>query len=420
MKLPVKDYMQNLAKLFKTALFAVLIGFFTGLLSVFFVYVVKKINMNSRIGEFYYFLPAFLFLSSFLIYHIEPSAMGSGTEKVISSIKENNGNINVKVIPVKILSTLITIIGGGSIGKVGPSAQIGAAFASSISRALNFTDDERRKFLICGISAGFSSILGAPISSALFAVEVLVLDRIFYELLFLSMISSITAFNVSSHFNIVSYNRFLVINTRGFSLDILHSLFFGLVSGLVGLSFILLLKLLDLAFSKMNIYTPLKAIIGGLVLVTMIRLTSVEYLGFGLETIRQNVLGLKTEPLGFVFKALATGLTLSSGGSGGLITPIFFIGSSVGNSYAQFFNLNISAMSSIGILTLLASTTNAPIASCILGLELFGKDFYNYAPIAIMTSFIIASQGSLYIHDSLSAKSSSSLPSSDFHLHDDN
>jgi len=152
-------------------------------------------------GGFPYYwllLPAALFASSLLTWYFARDARGHGTEKVIEAVHKRSGRIPLKVVPVKLLATIITLACGGSAGKEGPCAQIGAGLTSAISGLLRFNDRDRRKLVICGISAGFAAVFGTPIAGAIFGVEVLFVGAIMYEVLLPSFIAGITAYQVAS------------------------------------------------------------------------------------------------------------------------------------------------------------------------------------------------------------------------------
>src|SRR5664279_6459150 len=101
------------------------------------------------------FLPLALFFSALLV-KLAPDAQGHGTEKVIEAIHKHGGRIKAAVVPVKLVATLVTLCIGGSAGKEGPCAQIGAGIASALAGVLKLDEHDRRKLVICGISAGFA------------------------------------------------------------------------------------------------------------------------------------------------------------------------------------------------------------------------------------------------------------------------
>src|SRR4051812_14169369 len=120
-------------------------------------------------------------------------ARGHGTEAVIAAVHQRSGRVDWLVAPVKLSATVVTLAFGGSVGKEGPAAQIGAALTSLSADILRLRDDDRRRLVICGISAGFAAVFGTPVSGALFGIEVLYLGRIDYSVIFPAMIGGIVA-----------------------------------------------------------------------------------------------------------------------------------------------------------------------------------------------------------------------------------
>src|SRR5262245_3922128 len=131
-------------------------------------------------------LPAFVFLPLalpacvWLIRTFAADARGHGTEAVIAAVHERSGRVDWLVAPVKLSATVVTLAFGGSVGKEGPAAQIGAALTSLFADILRLRDEDRRRLVIYGISAGFAAVFGTPVSGALFGIEVLYLGRIDY------------------------------------------------------------------------------------------------------------------------------------------------------------------------------------------------------------------------------------------------
>ncbi len=136
--------------------------------------------------------------STALVKYLAPEAKGHGTEKVIEAVHKRSGKMDPHVVPVKLLATVITIATGGSAGKEGPCAQIGAGLASLLADLFRFDDSDRKKLVICGISAGFSTVFGTPIAGAIFGVEVLFVGSLMYEVLLPSFVAGIVGFQVSS------------------------------------------------------------------------------------------------------------------------------------------------------------------------------------------------------------------------------
>jgi H+/Cl- antiporter ClcA len=132
------------------------------LIGVVVTYFLKLLALGLAAGQshpyVFLLLPAALFLSSLMVKYLAPDAQGHGTEKIIEAIHKRGARIKPMVVPVKLAATLVTLCIGGSAGKEGPCAQIGAGIASVLAGLLKFGEHDRRKLVICGISAGFALV----------------------------------------------------------------------------------------------------------------------------------------------------------------------------------------------------------------------------------------------------------------------
>ena len=351
---------------------------------------------------YYFLLPFALMIAVFLVEKFAPSAEGHGTEKVIEAVHKHAGKMDFTVVPVKLFSTLLTIFAGGSVGKEGPSAQIGAATASLISTFLKFSSKDREKVVICGISAGFASVFGTPIAGAIFGVEILIVGALMYDVLLPSIVAGFAAFYAAKFFGIeYTYFDIAFYSTLDFNFFLLLKVVVaGLFFGLVADFFITVVHGTHRYIGSLRYHYLLKAFAGGLVLIALTLLVGEEYLGLGFSTI-QNALSSKSiefdsiPAYAFILKSLFTAVTLGSGGSGGVITHL--VGGDV-----PFF-------AALGFVSVLAGTTNAPIAAMILSVELFGMHVTHYAALAIIISFLMTGHRSVFPSQVLAMKKSEAL-----------
>ena len=360
--------------------------------------------------KYYFFLlPVGLFMSSLIVKYLAPEAEGHGTEKVIEAVHKRSGKINPFVVPVKLLATVITIASGGSAGKEGPCAQIGAGLSSIFSDIVRFGDKDRKKLVICGISAGFATVFGTPIAGAIFGVEVLFIGGLLYDVLLPSFVAGIVGYQVSSALGITYFYepmKFVPNFSSQFFIKVCMS---GLFFGICSLTLIETLKMLDRLSKKIKIWAPYKGLLGGTVLVILALLFSTQYLGLGLDTIKSALEGGSVFPGAFLLKMLFTSITLSFGGSGGIVTPIFFVGATSGNVFSQMFGFDTAVFSAIGMVSVLAGAANAPISASIMAVELFGPAVAPYAAVACVISFLMTGHRSVYPSQVLAVTKSSSI-----------
>lgn len=360
----------------------------------------------------YYFLllPLAMLASTLIVKYLAPEAEGHGTEKIIDAVHNRQAKINPMVVPVKLVATVITIALGGSAGKEGPCAQIGAGLASTLSQLLRFDASDRRKLVICGISAGFATVFGTPIAGAIFGVEVLFVGSILYDILYPCFVAGIVGYQVSTYLGIQYFSHPIAqvpdFSSSFFLMLCLSGIFFGLCSYLL----IEMLKIFEHLNKKIKISRPLKAIYAGCVLVVLvIILGSTDYLGLGLSTIDAAIAGEPISRIAFFMKMIFTSITLSFGGSGGIVTPIFFVGATSGSLFADLFSLDPSVFAAIGMVALLAGSANTPISASIMAAELFGPKIASYAALACIISYLITGHRGVYPSQVLAVTKSPSI-----------
>lgn len=386
------------------------VGVIVGMSTSLFISLLNAgISFTSQYKYYFLMLPGALFVSALLIKYLSPEAKGHGTEKVIEAVHKYAGRINPLTVPVKLIATVITLAAGGSAGKEGPAAQIGAGLASVFSGVFRFNSKDRRKLIICGISAGFASVFGTPIAGAFFGVEVLFIGSIFYDVIFPSFVAGIISHQVSSSMGVEYFYtpiKFVPKFTEGFFIEVLiGAIFFGICS----LVLIETLKLSENLSRRIKIWEPYKGLIGGSILVVLALLTSTRYLGLGLESIHEALEGRNIFTYAFILKIVFTCITLSFCGSGGIVTPIFFIGATAGTLYALLMGLSPSMFAAIGMMSLLAGAANTPISASIMAIEFFGPEVAPYAAVSCIVSYLITGHRSVYPSQVLATTKSPSI-----------
>lgn len=389
---------------------ATIIGILVGASTALFIKVLGgSIAWVSRFPGYYWSLPVAFCASVLLTWKLAPDAKGHGTEKVIEAVHKRSGRISPLVVPVKLIATVITLACGGSAGKEGPCAQIGAGLASLFSDIARFSDADRRKLVICGVSAGFAAVFGTPLAGAIFGIEVLFVGTLLYDVLLPSFVAGIIGFQVASVLGVSYFHegaRFVPTFSELFFVKVaLSGVFFGLCAHIL----IQVLHWGEALHKKLRLHVLVKALLGGLVIAGFASVCSPRYLGLGLDGIQDALAGKPVPWYDFLLKPVFTSLTLGFGGSGGIVTPIFFVGATAGSTYAGWMGLNPATFAAIGFVSLLAGAANTPIAASIMAVEVFGPAIGPYAALACVISFLMTGYRSVYPSQILSIQKSPSM-----------
>ncbi|MEO8201657.1 MAG: chloride channel protein [Gemmatimonadota bacterium] len=363
---------------------------------------------HGRVSPFWA-LPLALPLCVWLIRTFAPEARGHGTEAVIAAVHQRSGRVDWIIAPVKLCATVLTLTFGGSVGKEGPAAQIGAALTSMFADLFRLNDEDRRRLVICGISAGFAAVFGTPVSGALFGIEVLYLGRIDYSVIFPALVAGIVG-----HFACGSQPPFPVLHDVLVGMSqvriILVSLASGAVFGLVALLLIESLRTLERSLRRFESRPYMVAAVGGCALVALYLVAGDQYAGLGTPTI-DAVLAGSTVVVGaaFLIKIVATSITLETGGSGGIVTPIFFIGATCGATLAPLMGVAPGLLASFGFVSVLAAAANTPIAAAVMAIEVLPAPEGVYAALAAATAFLMVGHRSVYASQKLGLSKSAGL-----------
>jgi H+/Cl- antiporter ClcA len=365
--------------------------------------------LTSGRGPVFIFLPVALPLCVWIIRTFAADARGHGTEAVIAAVHQRAGRIDWLVAPVKLSATVVTLAFGGSVGKEGPAAQIGAALTSLFADILRLRDEDRRRLVICGISAGFAAVFGTPVSGALFGIEVLYLGQIDYTVIFPALVAGIVAHLVCGVRPPFPPLQAPFADTRQVH-TILIMLACGALFGLIALLFIESLRVFERALRRFERWPYLLAGAGGVALVLLYMVAGEAYAGLGTDTIDGVLDGTVSVFAGaFLIKILATSITLETGGSGGIVTPIFFVGATSGASLAPLFGIPATFLGAVGLVAMLAAAANTPIAAAVMAIELLPGPEGVYASLAAVTAFLMVGHRSVYASQKIGLSKSAGL-----------
>ncbi|NPA94909.1 MAG: chloride channel protein [Thermodesulfobacteria bacterium] len=324
-------------------------------------------------------------ISGWLIYTFAPEAEGHGTDAALESYHFKDAIIRARVPIIKTIASAITIGSGGSGGREGPIAQIGAGFGSIIAQKLHLSTQERRILMMAGMSAGIGSIFHAPLAGAIFAAEILYRDiDMEYELLVPSAITSVVAYCVFSLF----FGFGTLFKTPHYvfhhSSEILPYTVLAVAVAYAARFYARVFYFIRDLFLKLPTINHIKPAIGGFLTgVIGYFLPGAIYTGYGvLQQAFEGKLMFTTLLLIAFGKIFATAFSIGSGGSGGVFGPSVVIGGTLGGAVGLALQRiwpslvpNPEAYVIVGMAGFFASAASTPFSTVIMVSEMTG----NYA-----------------------------------------
>jgi CIC family chloride channel protein len=338
-------------------------------------------------------------LSTFLA----PETRGGGTDAIVRDFHENHGLVRKRVPFVKAAASIFTLGFGGSGGREGPTMQMGGAIGSLIARFLSVNERERRILLVAGLAAGVAAVFRTPLGAALLAVEILHRDDFESDALVPSVLASVTAYSVFISF---FGEATLFAHAPRYPFVPAHLPLYALMALVVSIAatgFVALLRATRDLFGRSKLPPWARPALGGLLLGCLVAPIlvylgrwvggegrGIGLLGGGYGAAQLAITGMPWLPGGWVdvqllaalavLKALATSLTIGSGGSAGDFGPSLVIGGLVGGAFGRAAQLLLEdpridpgAFALVAMGTFYGGLAHVPIASLVLICELAGS-----------------------------------------------
>lgn len=390
-----KTHLHILSFTLKWLLLAGIVGILSGSASAFFLIALDWAT-NYRETNFwiYYLLPVIGLLIG-LLYHYFGKSIEKGNNQIIDEITQPQKRLPWHMAPLVLLGTLLTHLGGGSAGREGTAVQMGGSLADQLNHIFPFNARDRKILLICGISGGFASVFGTPLAGTVFALEVYIIGRMRYEALIPSLFAAIIADIICSMWG-ASHLHYSIQTITDISFkNLLITVLAGVIFAFAGWMFNKLIPLLKSFFDKIP-YPPLRPFVGGIiVLIVLFSLKDFRLAGLGIPTIVESFTIAQPGYL-FLLKILLTAITLSSGFKGGEVTPLFFIGASLGSALSLFLPLPTDLLAAMGFVAVFAAAANTPLACVFMGIELFGSQHALFIAIACFIAYLFSGHSGIY------------------------
>jgi CIC family chloride channel protein len=359
----------------------------------------------SFMGSFYIIiLPALGgLLAGMLITFLAPETKGAGVAGVMEALASNGGRIRPPVILIKPIATALCIGSGGSAGRQGPIVQTGAAIGSNLGQVLHLSDKRTKSLAAYGAAGGIAATFNAPLTGAMFALEVLL--KTFGPMEFAGVvISSVTASVIGHAYlgNVLAFPLPFYHPISAWELPIYGLL--GVTAALVGIGFTYAHDSIDRRLESWDFPPYLKSTIGGL-FVGLIGFWFPQLFGIGYQTIQKALYGQLPAGLIIVLgtlKVLTTNLTIGSGSSGGVFAPLLFVGALLGALFAQIAsqwpltNPSLPAVYAlVGMAAVYGAANRAPITAILTLLEM-SRGYQAILPLMLSTVISVTVARQIY------------------------
>jgi H+/Cl- antiporter ClcA len=375
-----------------------LIGVFSGSASAFFLVSLEWVTQFREHNNWIIWLLPMGGLCIGLLYHYYGSDVVKGNNVLLEEYENPKKNIPLKMAPMVLVSTLITHLFGGSAGREGTAVQMGGAIADQFKKLFNLDNSDRKTLIILGISAGFASVFGTPLAGAIFALEVLYFSKITYKSIVLSFLVAYVAYFTVEFWQVKHTQYHIPIVPTMTLINGIWIIITGILFGLTAMLFSRTTHFWGRLFAKKIQYAPLRPFVGGIILAAAIYfIGTTKYIGLGIPTIVESF-STPNASYDFLLKILFTGFTLGAGFKGGEVTPLFFVGATLGSALSIFVPLPIALLAGMGFVAVFSGATHTPIACTIMGMELFGIESGLFIGIACVVAYY--SSGSVGIYHS--------------------
>lgn len=382
--------------LFKWILICLLIGILSGSASAFFLIALEWVTQFRIHHDWIIWLLPFGGLLVGLSYYYWGESVVKGNNLLLEEYENPKKVIPLKMAPLVLLGTLLTHLFGGSAGREGTAVQMGGAIADQFTKLFKLDTTERKILIILGISAGFASVFGTPLAGAIFALEVVYFSKINLKSIFLSFLVAYSAY-FTVEFWQVKHTHYSIPDVPEISLNnLFYTVLISILFGIAALLFSRTTHFWGSLFSKYIKYPPLRPFVGGIFLAIAIAgFGFTKFSGLGVPVIVDSF-STANPWYDFLLKILFTGFTLGAGFKGGEVTPLFFVGATLGSALSLIVPMPIALLAGMGFVAVFSGATHTPIACTIMGIELFGLQPGLFIAIACIVAYFSSGSTGIY------------------------
>ena len=386
---------------------AVVTGAFCGVIgSLFHIGVERVTELRAAHPWLLYLLPllGLAVVGSYKLCRVE----GVSTDSILEEVHSGHG-VSLALLPAIFVSTLLTHLGGGSVGREGAALQMGGAVGYQSARLFRMDESDTRTTTTIGMAAFFSALFGTPMAATVFAMEITNVGRVYYAQLFPCLVSSLVAYGVSLLMGVPPTEFSVAVP----GLDAVMLLRVAALSALCAYLSVLFCETIHAAGKQAASRLPnpwLRSALGGAIIVILtLILGTTDYNGAGMAVIAAAVVHGSARPEAFACKLLFTAITLAAGFKGGEVVPSFFVGATFGCVIGPLLGIPAGFAAAIGLVAVFCGAVNCPLSSTFLALELFGGQGMHYFAMACALSFVLSGYSGIYssqriLYDKLKAQ----------------
>ena len=398
MQLPQFSHTQimhgTVAAIIRWVFLAVIVGIISGLavssLRIVLEYVTVTRHNNSWL---IYLLPIGGIFSALMYRHADKDCK-RGNDMVLAAIREDK-DVPPITAPLIFIAATITHLFGGSVGRVGASIQLSGSLASLFGHLFNFDKDDRHVFIMSGVAGGLAAVFGAPISAAVFVLEVVSVGEMCYAALIPCVVAALTGYEMSVLLNQEPLFH-SIVPLAALPQTFLSVLALGALVAVVAISYCCAIKQTTRFLYSRIPNSVYRIVLGGCIVVVLTLLVGTTRYNGGGSSYLTLALSGQADWYDFILKLIFTAITLGAGYKGGEIAPAFFIGATFGCVVGPLLGLPAASAAALAMIAMFCGITNCPLASIILGVEVFGGSGIMHYALICATSYMLSGYYSLY------------------------
>jgi len=393
------------ARLLKWIALACLIGVLAGAASAAFLLALDTVTAwRGQHRWLIWLLPLAGLLVAWL-YRQYGAGSDAGVNLLLTATRAPEPAIPLRMAPLVLFGTLASHLFGASVGREGTAVQMGGALSDQLSKLFQVAPETRIVAITAGMAAGFASVFGTPVAGAIWGIEVMAfaglagaarlpgLSACLLTCTLSAVIAHLVTLGLGAHH---AHYAAGAVPTLG-ALPLLAVAVAGTAFGLTARAFCTASHGLSALFRRYVSNSLLRPVIGGAVIVLFAMTVgdADRYLGLGLPVIQAAFSG-HVMPQDFLVKLGMTAWSVASGFKGGEVTPLFFIGSTLGHVLAPLLQLPPPFLAAVGLAAVFAGASNTPLACTMIAIELFGGDIAAYAGVACAASYLVSGRHGIY------------------------